>query len=152
MSPLPWMWALSTVHPRVRGEHSSRCFRRISTAGSSPRSRGTWNNEQPLTGTRRFIPAFAGNMRLTGGIVCPYTVHPRVRGEHISLVCHAIPASGSSPRSRGTCRPRIVGGTRPPVHPRVRGEHVLLGEAEDDRLRFIPAFAGNILLITYCFI
>ncbi len=72
------------------------------------------------------------------------TVHPHVRGEHLTSGTSSIPTFGSSPRAWGTreacgkCRntlwfiPTCVGNTGEsffltgltPVHPHVRGEHV----------------------------
>ncbi len=71
------------------------------------------------------------------------SVHPRARGEHLTIVALGVEPAGSSPRSRGTrhasanncdvCRfiPALAGNTPPrrpgggcaPVHPRARGEH-----------------------------
>ena len=71
---------------------------------------------------RRFIPAWAGNSRLS--VLCDLAcaVHPRVGGEQATCPKVFIGISGSSPRGRGT---------GPLRHgcPRQR--------------RFIPAWAGN---------
>ena len=90
------------VHPRVCGEHSAMTGLLGLLAGSSPRMRGTWNPRCQFGKSRRFIPAYAGNMNWQGNIGFPWTVHPRVCGEHI----YPFPLSsifiGSSPRMRGT--------------------------------------------------
>ena len=114
---------LSTVHPRVCGEHASSACDAFSMSGSSPRVRGT--------------PAEP--------VQCPAVppVHPRVCGEHARPRSERASEDGSSPRVRGTPGmrraktvgwrfiPACAGNTvivtvwvgRPPVHPRVCGEH-----------------------------
>ncbi len=83
----------STVHPRARGEHFFPCLLRVSSYGSSPRTRGTHRSNAHKRNTRRFIPAHAGNTQ-------------------ISTVLD-LPDSGSSPRTRGT-RPRAARNRSPP--------------------------------------
>ena len=71
-----------SVHPRLRGELSSRVTRVIEAAGSSPLTRGT----------RWLILHF-----------CPLLpVHPRLRGELRSAASSAETQCGSSPLTRGT--------------------------------------------------
>ena len=136
-------------HPRVRGEHSKSASRSETEDGSSPRARGTPTPKPLRTGTRRVIPACAGN---TARCKCPSptaTGHPRVRGEHCSRSGQSLVGSGSSPRARGTHHaaqvvdiarrviPACAGNTWTMLlrilmqagHPRVRGEH---------RSRFTP--------------
>ena len=50
-----------TVHPRLRGEHSVPWLPRVSTAGSSPLTRGTPTPPTYRPAQARFIPAYAGN-------------------------------------------------------------------------------------------
>ncbi len=70
------------VHPRVRGEHAY-CWRdRMTESGSSPRARGTLLLTRRCHLLHRFIPACAGNTR-------------------ISASASAL-SRGSSPRARGT--------------------------------------------------
>ena len=133
-----------TVHPRVGGEHIAEYEAGDISTGSSPRGRGTRLRVEEIALVGRFIPAWAGNTysRPTGSR--PPPVHPRVGGEHATPVVDAPPATGSSPRGRGTHRagdaedgadrfiPAWAGNTRssppwflpPPVHPRVGGEHI----------------------------
>ena len=112
----------AAVHPRVRGEHACCSLLVESGYGSSPRARGTPPRRHDPDLCRRFIPACAGN---TFGAPRPEnmpTVHPRVRGEHMTDR-PAVPfADGSSPRARGT-------------HTWALSLH--------EPSRFIPACAGN---------
>ena len=73
---------LETVHPRARGEHVRYRHGTQGLSGSSPRTRGTWSDEQSDHVRLRFIPAHAGNIA-TMALTPPIT-------------------SGSSPRTRGT--------------------------------------------------
>jgi hypothetical protein len=134
----------ATVHPRGRGEHCiARCVHWRST-GSSPRARGTRTPAAARPRRLRFIPAGAGNTAWGGSARRAGSVHPRGRGEHMSIPGTVSPSSGSSPRARGTLvvelPPALEGrfipagaGNTPrrralrvpvSVHPRGRGEHV----------------------------
>ena len=130
-------------HPRVCGEHALSTVLSTSSAGSSPRMRGTPKTAVFYDGSAGIIPAYAGN---TSGYPSarPYARdHPRVCGEHLISCTFPRNASGSSPRMRGTRRfrkastpnngiiPAYAGNTnskqiKPPQykdHPRVCGEH-----------------------------
>ena len=135
--------AMSTVHPRVRGEHLITTTLALNVSGSSPRARGTLVDNPNHSNTFRFIPACAGNTICGSPASSGATVHPRVRGEHIISCSRVTSTAGSSPRARGTPRPRrddppgtrfipaCAGNTAvsrrrslpAAVHPRVRGEH-----------------------------
>ena len=111
-----------TVHPRASGERHRLAQWHSSTAGSSPRERGTLARQVrwPLHG--RFIPARAGNAAVAvAGEACK-AVHPRASGERGTKEDGTQTLTGSSPRERGTR-------TSP-----LRQQH--------DQ-RFIPARAGN---------
>ena len=133
---------MSTVHPRACGEQilrdlhphtdigSSRAcgeqvclsgFEWIAT-GSSPRVRGTGNSGDRHERVHRFIPARAGNSRLTRYQDRYPAVHPRACGEQRYLTFRAALTAGSSPRVRGTVLRDL--------------SRCCLG-------RFIPARAGN---------
>jgi len=143
-------------HPRVRGEHTT-CVDTISTsAGSSPRARGTRAVGGHDSTRLRVIPACAGNT--FGGDVeaAGLPGHPRVRGEHVLTVPSLGTVNGSSPRARGTPEhlgevvrvqrviPACAGNTPARVsrwrgfsgHPRVRGEHF-------ERIRHRPGGYGS---------
>ena len=110
------------VHPRWRGEHSARVMNTPRNTGSSPLARGTPYLKHPEFLRQRFIPAGAGNTQAPSLSWRPAPVHPRWRGEHLSLNSQTANLYGSSPLARGT-RARLFDG-------------VGLG-------RFIPAGAGN---------
>ena len=117
-----WPRFRGTVHPRVCGERFSRCRSRRSSAGSSPRMRGTRAPQDRELGLRRFIPAYAGNAFPDAGRVARRPVHPRVCGERAVIHRNRLQSRGSSPRMRGT----------PFQHQCDAAQH-----------RFIPAYAGN---------
>ena len=133
----------STVHPRVGGERCLSSAAASTTAGSSPRGRGTLAHRRARRADPRFIPAWAGNAK----------------------AFHATPDSlaGSSPRGRGTLfrfegRSRVsrfipawAGNARPSAlvpfvacgsSPRGRGTRPA-GRPRHHHSRFIPAWAGN---------
>ena len=110
------------VHPRVCGEHEGGDRSRGNLGGSSPRVRGTQSRSDARSPQRRFIPACAGNTNARTLQRQLKPVHPRVCGEHVSFGRCSVRLRGSSPRVRGTPAER--------PHPL-------------DRLRFIPACAGN---------
>ena len=118
------IYAVRTVHPRVRGERIVMIVYRVAEFGSSPRARGTRFVFRRTIGPCRFIPACAGNARRHPAPGGAMAVHPRVRGERIRAPVHRRLLRGSSPRARGT--------REGPLH-------------ETDISRFIPACAGNAL-------
>ena len=111
-----------SVHPRVCGEQPVAVISRIPSHGSSPRVRGTVTSEREIHERMRFIPACAGNSRLTKSVRAISTVHPRVCGEQLPALINSSFVVGSSPRVRGTGR--------------AAGPSV-------GAVRFIPACAGN---------
>ena len=126
------------------GEHMRMQNVALATSGSSPRVRGTPRSSLAARLTRGIIPACAGNTRQRHHLVVQVRDHPRVCGEHTSMIFSLPPSSGSSPRVRGTLAclrdarqpggiiPACAGNTAaagayPDVtrdHPRVCGEHV----------------------------
>ncbi len=111
--------------------------------GSSPLARGTRLCNREVYLMTRFIPAGAGNTSISGTARVGEPVHPRWRGEHVSIASIKSAKVGSSPLARGTpiwqdaCVkagrfiPAGAGNTSCPsgsyyddtVHPRWRGEH-----------------------------
>ena len=154
---------LVSVHPRMRGERSSRSGPGVASHGSSLHARGTPLDGQPRFALTRFIPAYAGNARRPADAIADHPVHPRMRGERLSVAVRLNSSSGSSPHARGT-RSRVPLAPFPvSVHPRMRGErpaedssgHGACGSSPHARgtrnprhsrrldYRFIPACAGN---------
>ena len=156
------------VHPRAGGEHEEHDLEVYSECGSSPRRRGTRGGDERGCGSRRFIPAQAGNTPRARRLSRRCTVHPRAGGEHTHGMATARPTSGSSPRRRGTRPdapigqsvqrfiPAQAGNTRrcpgsaaqPTVHPRAGGEHVAVldgdavGSGSSPRRRGTPLHFG----------
>ena len=98
------------AHPRSRGEHTSKCWRRRNRRGSSPLARGTpcWRMDQRTN--PGLIPARAGNTSRHGYSANGNGAHPRSRGEHLKRlpVCRLM--RGSSPLARGTRERKAVDG------------------------------------------
>ncbi len=112
----------SAVHPRVCGERPIALAAAATSAGSSPRVRGTRTPRPAVPAPGRFIPACAGNAVRSKLALADCSVHPRVCGERAQQKVAALGVDGSSPRVRGT-----------PVSQR----------ADEAVRRFIPACAGN---------
>ena len=117
---------LQTVYPRWRGEHDSCCQFSNKSCGLSPLARGTHPAAVTTSSNSRFIPAGAGNT--CGGLcgLAGVSVYPRWRGEHVQMTRARKEKRGLSPLARGTQR-------------RLRQCAA--------RLRFIPAGAGNTLVV-----
>ncbi len=114
------------VHPRTCGEHLTAAETKRIERGSSPHVRGTLPDVCRVQFRMRFIPARAGNIRTPSTTRPRTSVHPRTCGEHGKRnICTKV-SYGSSPHVRGT----FLASIRPPLI-----------------LRFIPARAGNILLL-----
>ncbi|ESF39944.1 hypothetical protein SEES8400_06211 [Salmonella enterica subsp. enterica serovar Senftenberg str. ATCC 8400] len=110
------------VYPRWRGEHLKPEYAFKVDRGLSPLARGTHEFTQGNRAASRFIPAGAGNTRVSSDASPELPVYPRWRGEHAF--------SGGS------------NGSMPGLSPLARGTR------ESDSLqrrlrRFIPAGAGN---------
>ena len=128
------------------GEHSLAAYTITLNPGSSPRVRGTRFSGVGHDRAVGIIPACAGNTEfcmLNWGMGGD---HPRVCGEHRTLLPTRSDTAGSSPRVRGTPShpiherrwsgiiPACAGNTISPEstscwswdHPRVCGEHVAL--------------------------
>ena len=118
---------LIPVHPRRRGEHYASLSAVVRSVGSSPQARGTHTAVYQSAPCDRFIPAGAGNTRTRSMTDCATSVHPRRRGEHSDSTHREPIFAGSSPQARGTHSPPI---------------------RRSGRKRFIPAGAGNTVIVT----
>ncbi len=132
-----------TVHPRVRGAHGCGAPGHHRARGPSPRARGSPAGARHGRAVDRSIPACAGLTARTVSRVWSRSVHPRVRGAHMTLGTVQVKGDGPSPRARGSqprprhhrpphrsipacaglTRDRLVPTIRSAVHPRVRGAH-----------------------------
>ena len=136
----------SRDHPRIRGEHdpASGLVECTNRPGSSPHTRGARDVDSSHEVGVGIIPAYAGSTLTTSSFSLCVWDHPRIRGEHISLVRIPVRSRGSSPHTRGA---RVAGGLRriragiipayagstpsssapcpaSQDHPRIRGEHL----------------------------
>ena len=114
--------ALSTVHPRTRGEQDGFHQQSRHATGSSPHTRGTGHMIWVMAARGRFIPAHAGNRHRSAPVLPCRSVHPRTRGEQGMRQGWSSNHSGSSPHTRGTAA---------------------RSRSSRERHRFIPAHAGN---------
>ena len=109
-------------HPRACGEHSTSRRAAMSSAGSSPRMRGTPEALGVAHQPFGIIPAHAGNTELDTVQLIEIWDHPRACGEHKPPSSMLANLPGSSPRMRGTLAAAAV---------------ILLSRG------IIPAHAGN---------
>ncbi len=93
---------LPADHPRVGGEHNRDRLHVLADYGSSPRGRGTRFCPLFMNGSRRIIPAWAGNTNAPFALSQWMPDHPRVGGEHSRSAIMRSVIAGSSPRGRGT--------------------------------------------------
>ena len=130
----------------MRGEHSVAGIVRLRLWGSSPHARGTPRLLVLFSSVAGIIPACAGNTS-DRAVGCRLVRdHPRMRGEHTSVLAILFLMRGSSPHARGTpdrpirgrrgpgIIPACAGNTPYPSspaasngdHPRMRGEHMFI--------------------------
>ena len=132
------------AHPRICGEHSITCDDQPPKLGSPPHMRGALflGFGQPLRAG--LTPAYAGSTRPFRAICSSHGAHPRICGEHRSILCGLGTVTGSPPHMRGALQqgrvPRQGGGLTPAyagstvngneiitiyrAHPRICGEPV----------------------------
>ena len=108
-------------HPRVCGEHALSTVLSTSSAGSSPRMRGTPTCADYEIPWRGIIPAYAGNTQDSGILRRFSRDHPRVCGEHLWLSQCAALRAGSSPRMRGTLNQLYISAQRKWIIPAYAG-------------------------------
>ena len=133
----------ASVHPHLRGEHSSTSDTISRYSGSSPPAWGAWQSDCCGGTIHRFIPTCVGSIGEGEKPPDHAAVHPHLRGEHFPLRSPSGSPSGSSPPAWGaygqapvdvgagrfipTCVGSMIRGTGSPpawtVHPHLRGEH-----------------------------
>ena len=96
-------------HPRMCGEHISTVGCHDVKAGSSPHVRGARGLLLPRGIVLGIIPACAGSTSYLAAIFHLPRDHPRMCGEHRSIVGIGVACQGSSPHVRGARRPRQPG-------------------------------------------
>ena len=131
------------AHPRSRGENRMQARSAISSAGSSPLTRGKPHARRIIQNARRLIPAHAGKTELHCLGEAVARAHPRSRGENAQGQDLKLRHLGSSPLTRGKprvdnrqvpprglipahagkTRTRPCRGCRSRAHPRSRGEN-----------------------------
>ena len=109
-------------HPRIRGEHQGGLPRPDHDKGSSPHTRGARRWRCTGARDRGIIPAYAGSTNRILKKGTKMADHPRIRGEHVAVLCAGLFKVGSSPHTRGARKKVFL---------------ALLG------IRIIPAYAGS---------
>ena len=115
--------------------------------GSSPRMRGTQICYSGTSLGRRFIPAHAGNTSYPTTAKLGFTVHPRACGQHVLVVATAIPVPRFIPAHAGNTH--VSPSQMHPAtgsSPRMRGTLVTQWKPYHTS-RFIPAHAGNTVIM-----
>ncbi|AZH73329.1 CRISPR associated protein of unknown function [Salmonella enterica subsp. enterica serovar Virchow] len=98
----PRQTAIAPVYPRWRGEHLWITLQILVTCGLSPLARGTQVVAVVDGVAVRFIPAGAGNTRVSRNELVDKAVYPRWRGEHPARTSTPLIMRGLSPLARGT--------------------------------------------------
>ena len=88
-------------HPRIRGEHAARRSILRMSPGSSPHTRGARRRFHADGRRVGIIPAYAGSTIRTWTPPRDPADHPRIRGEHSSVLPGTAKIWGSSPHTRG---------------------------------------------------
>ena len=73
-------------HPRIRGEHGAGLSNWRRSEGSSPHTRGALEFIGLIGRQVGIIPAYAGSTRVYWPDRASSRDHPRIRGEHSSLL------------------------------------------------------------------
>ena len=161
----------SRDHPRMRGEHLCGLEAVGPLGGIIPACAGsTTNFASCQTIPRGSSPHARGAQNHVGDWKHSIRDHPRMRGEHASVVIVAvfgkgiIPAcagstglsstartrlTGSSPHARGARRENGGFAQCDRNHPRMRGEHSLASRRGAARVGIIPACAGSTIHAHY---
>ena len=161
-TPCQSVEATPSDHPRSRGEYCTCSQVSALAMGSSPLSRGIRARPATGSGSRRIIPALAGNTLAAAALAWAGGDHPRSRGEYAAQAASDAVRAGSSPLSRGILPapgwlahqgriiPALAGNTSGldacitglRDHPRSRGEYDLLQAEHCDVLGSSPLSRG----------
>ena len=88
-------------HPRIRGEHLKTKDTTNRPLGSSPHTRGAPALPCESLLAAGIIPAYAGSTYPACRSLSQRRDHPRIRGEHSSVMRVGLGHKGSSPHTRG---------------------------------------------------
>ena len=91
-----------SVHPHMRGEHTSLFGSSSLRTGSSPHAWGTSETKSNCAFPSRFIPTCVGNIKPPAPANKSIAVHPHMRGEHLGAEIPGTGITGSSPHAWGT--------------------------------------------------
>ena len=92
-----------SVHPHVRGDNDSMCFRQLGSNGSPPRAWGQLIVHPSPYPIIRFTPTCVGTMLISNEVFKDTTVHPHVRGYNDKFPNGITKINGSPPRAWGQC-------------------------------------------------
>jgi len=152
----------SRDHPRMRGEHLSKCRDGVSAEGSPPHARGAHCVAARPGVQLGITPACAGSTKTSFWDDEKVGDHPRMRGEHQSPPLTWSQSMGSPPHARGALTqsaaartdsgitPACAGSTVRPCrrpergwdHPRMRGEHFVPRQGRDQAVGSPPHARG----------
>ena len=133
---------LSRIIPAYAGSTMGAAPWERDDPGSSPHTRGALECRTEAIDNSRIIPAYAGSTTSSRRPAAGRGDHPRIRGEHGTVLGDVRPRDGSSPHTRGAqrriCAP--VGAVRiiPAYAGSTRRHHAMSGA-----VWIIPAYAGS---------
>ena len=90
--------------------------------GSSPHTRDKFFSSSTSLSVTRIIPAYAGQMCLDYGILCPKWDHPRIRGTNLKTLSEESCNTGSSPHTRDKLSPKVSLCVVPGIIPAYAGQ------------------------------
>ena len=97
-------WTFTAVsmrdHPRLRGNHASITSNRSLLSGSPPLARESLDVGRSMSKDVGITPACAGITKRLPPYICCSRDHPRLRGNHKSVIINFGGLSGSPPLAR----------------------------------------------------
>ncbi|KFI61968.1 hypothetical protein BCUN_1809 [Bifidobacterium cuniculi] len=139
------LMSLETVpdHPRIRGATAAFEEGAERWRGSSPHTRGNCRAVSSPLACRRIIPAYAGQLAGMSSVIGYLPDHPRIRGATRAAPLPLETRVGSSPHTRGNCRPPPPHARNNRIIPHTRGNYTGGARRVANR-RIIPAYAGQL--------